>query len=378
MLAIGEVKTSRERKQFVRLPWAVNKGDPNFVPPLIAQESLLIDTAKHPFYRHGEGRFFLAERDGRVVGRIAAIRDLMYEELWKESCGFFGFYETTEEGSAGIEVTRAMLAEVRKIVAGWGLKYFHGPACPSGNYNYGVLTEGFDSPPRLMMPHNPRRYDELLLGSGLTVAKNLLAFHLDKYCTFERIRKVGDRIISRNHVNLRTVNMKKFWEEVAVIKEIYNDAWKENWGFSPVADEEFHHLAVEMKPLLDPDMVLIAEISGKPAAFALAVPDFNEAQIHLNGRLMTPWALAKTLFLTMVWPKLRSIRIILLGVKKEYRTLGLGIPMYRHLFETALIKGYRAGEASWILEDNKPMVAALEAMGGRVYKKYRIYRGESS
>ncbi len=376
MLAIREISTPRDRGRFVRLPWAVNKGDGNFVPPLIASEELLISPERHPFYRDGAGRFFLAEWNGRPVGRIAAIRNLSYERAWGEACGFFGFYETTEKGEAGVEITRKLLDRVRSAVREWGLKYFLGPANPSSNYAFGVLLKGFDSPPRLMMPYNPPRYDELLRMAGLAAAKDLLAFEIDRNMNVERIRRIAVRIESRYGVRIRTLNMADFDQEIAVLHDIYNDIWEENWGFSPMSADEFRHMAAELKPLVDPDMVFIAEIDGKPAAFSLVVPDIFEALRHLNGRIMNPWALLKLLFYTKVWPRLKGMRILALGVRKRYRNLGLGTSFYSRVFDTAISKGYVSAEASWVLEDNRQMVSALEVMGAKPYKRYRIYSGQ--
>ena len=354
----------------------MNRGNPNFVPPLIAQETALVDPSRHPFYRHAEARFLLAERGGKPVGRIAAIRDRSYEEFWKEPTGFFGFYETAEEGAAGEETTRALLEEARRTLQEWGLTRLIGPANPSSNYTFGLLVEGFDSPPRIMMPYNPPRYDALLKSAGLAPAKDLLAYLIERESDFSRIRRVASRIESRNEVKVRPANMKRFAEEVSIIRGIYNDAWGENWGFAPMSPEEFDLMAKEMKDLVDPDFVLIAEIGGKPVAFSLMLPDVFEALRHLNGRLFTPWALARLLFHTYVWPKIRGTRILILGVKKEYRHLGLGTVMYIREFDEGRRKGYTTGEASWILEDNRPMIQALEAMNATPYKRYRVYQGD--
>ncbi len=358
------------------MPWAVNRGNPNFVPPLIAQEMELVDPQRHPFYREGEGRFFLAERSGQLVGRIAAIRNRAYEAHWKEPCGFFGFYETTEDGDAGVEVTRALMNQVRQVNSAWGLTHFLGPANPSSNYTWGALVEGFNLPPKIMMPYNPPRYDALLQAAGLAKAKDLLAIASRADERVERLRKISARVLSRHRVKIRTINMKKFWDDVAIMQDIYNDVWKDNWGFSPMSPAEFEHMAKEMKSLVDPDLILIAEIDGKPVAFSLVLPDINEALRHLNGRILTPLAFLKLMVFTMIWPKIRSVRVLTLGVRQAYRTLGLGAPLYVSAFDTCMVKGYPTGEASWILEDNKPMIQAMEAMSGICTKKYRVYRGE--
>jgi GNAT superfamily N-acetyltransferase len=227
-----------------------------------------------------------------------------------------------------------------------------------------------------MMPYNPPRYDELLQGAGLTVAKDLLAFAIDRNMNVERIRRIAVRIESRYGVKIRTLDMANFDKEIAILQDIYNDVWEENWGFSPMSSEEFRHMAAELKPLVDPDLVFIAEIDGRPVAFSLVVPDYFEALRHLNGRIMNPWALLKLFVYTKIWPKLKGFRILALGVRKRYRNLGLGTSFYSRVFDIGTSKGYVSAEASWILEDNRQMVSALEVMGARPYKRYRIYSGQ--
>ena len=377
MLIIRELRGFWDRRKFVMLPWKVNRGNPNFVPPLISAEMELCNPQKHPFYKEGLGRFFLAERDGVAVGRIAALRNPAYERHWNDHSGFFGFFECAEGGEKGLETTQALLGKAREVLRGWGLARFQGPASPSSNYGFGSLVEGFGVPPKLMMAYNPASYDGLLKGSGLKQSKDLLAFHLDHNQDISRIQRVAARVAERHSIRVRSIDMKKFWSEVGLIKDIYNGAWQYNWGFSPMSDAEFHHMAKEMKDLVDTDLLMFAEIAGKPAAFCMALPDFNEVQIRLNGRLMTPWAFPRLLFHAYVWPKIHSVRILTLGALKEYQHLGIGTLFYVRCYEAGKRHGYHSGEASWILEDNAPMVQALQAMGGRITKRYRIYEGNS-
>lgn len=380
MLAVREVLNPKDRKTFVLLPWKANRGDRNFVPPIIADEMKLCDPDVHPFWKDGStGRFFLAERDGQPVGRIAAIRNPRYEAFAKEPAAFFGFFDCVETGQWGEETTRALVAKVRECVAGWNLPYFYGPASPSCNYLFGTLVEGHQFPPRIMMAYNPPGYDALLKTAGLVKAKDLLAHDIPVSNTYARIRKVADRIQQRHRVTLRNFNLKDFDREVGLMKTIFDDVWSENWGYVPMSDAEFALMGKEMKQIVDPDFVVIAEIDGQAVGFSLTLPDANEALISkwVNGRPLTPWGLSYLLGYTMVWPKIRYLRVLALGTRKEYRTLGLGTLFYCRTFEMALKKGYHGGEASWVLEDNLQMNAALKAMGAIPNKRYRIYRGEA-
>lgn len=378
MLSIDPVATKADREAFVRLPWAVNRGNPNFVPPILDQERLLIDTARHPFWTDGgKGTFYLARRDGRVVGRIAAIRNPAYEAHWKESAGFFGWYEAVEDGEPGREVTRALLEKVRADVKAWGLTHYYGPACPSSNYLYGALVEGYDKPPRLSMPYNPPFFDAHLTAAGLVKAKDLYAYDLQEKEDVSLIRKIAARLQARHHVTVRKLNMKKFDEEVALMRDIYNDVWSENWGFAPMSVGEFKQMAKELKPLADPDLILFAEIGGRPVGFSLILPDFNIVQRHMNGHMYTPGSLVRLLLFFAGITKIHTGRVMALGIRKEFRTLGIGTLFYAGAYDAAHKREYWDGEASWILEDNLQMNQALEKMKGKITRRYRIYRGEA-
>lgn len=369
------MKDKAQRLRFVKVPWAVNTGNPHWVPPIIHDDMHLLDLDHHPFWTDsGKGKLWIAERDGRDVGRIAAIRNFPHEKRWNESAGFFGFYECAEQGEAGGETTKLLVEEARRTVAGWGLTHFYGPANPTSNYTFGSLIEGFDLDPRIMMTYNPSYYDDLLKAAGLTKAKDLYAWHLFPNSDFSRIRRIAERVEARHRVVIREINMKKFKEEIAIIKGIYTDAWSENWCSCEMSDGEFDAMAKEMLPLVDPAFILIAELEGHPVGFSLTLPDANQAIKHINGRLW-PFGVPRLLFHMKVWPRLRGIRILTLGIRKQYWTLGIGTSFYIRTFERAGLKKLDYGEASWILEDNNLMNHALEAMSGKVTRKYRVYRG---
>lgn len=375
ILSIREIHSSKDRKRFVDMVGQANKGLPAFVPPLVSQELNLIDTENHPFYEEGLAHFYFAEREGRPVGRIAAIRNPAFEKHWNESCGFFGFYDVLDRGQKGEEVSRFLMDRVREDLKNWKLTHFYGPTSPSSNYSLGALIQGFDLPPKVMMPYNPPSYGPFLEASGLEKAKDLLALDVDHGQPQDRLLKIAARIEKRHRVTIRNINLKDFKKETEILRDIFNGAWQYNWGFVPMTPNEFDAMAKELKALVDPELIFIAEIDDKPIGFCLCLPDINEALIHINGRLF-PFGALKVLFHTMVWPKIRTARIPILGVLKEYENLGLGTLFYLRCFSNAKRKNIGSGEASWILEDNVRMVKALLSMGAKITKRYRVYKGK--
>jgi hypothetical protein len=301
-----------------------------------------------------------------VAGRIAAIRNHAHEAFHGESAGFFGFFECGDDPQAAA----ALLDAVREFLRGRGLRIMRGPVNPSTNEECGVLVEGFDTDPMVMMTHNPPYYDALLKQCGLGKAKDLLAFILDADNIPERVER-GVRIARKRNkdITVRPMNMKKFEDEVEAFRTVYNGAWERNWGFVPMTDAEVTHMAKQLRPVVDPVLIRFAEREGRPVAFALALPDMNAAVKHANGRLF-PLGLLKILRHAR---RNRRARVLALGVLGPYRKTGLDMIMYYDLFKAGLDKGYRQAEFSWILEDNLPMIRPIESMGARRYKTYRIY-----
>jgi hypothetical protein len=247
-----------------------------------------------------------------------------------------------------------------------------GPANFSTNEEFsspGVLVEGFDTPPQIQMSHNPPYYARLMEAAGLEKVKDLLAFWLEGDPP-ERIVRGFERALKRQEAVIRPLNLKRFRQEVDTIKEIYNSAWSQNWGFVPMTDAEFEHMAKEFRPVVDPDLCLIAEVEGKPVGFSLALPNLNEALRHLRDGRLLPFGIFKFLWHRR---KIGSARVITLGFKPAYQHLGLGGAFYLRTWQVGVQKGYPQGEASWVLEDNHEMVRALERMGARAYKRYRLY-----
>jgi hypothetical protein len=358
-----------ELKRFLRFPWRIYAGDPAWVPPLLMDVKGVLDRKKHPFHQHGEAEYFLAWRGDEVVGRIAAAVNHLHNEFHQERTGFFGFFECLDDA----EAARALFAAAEAWLRERGMERVRGPMSFSTNEEapLALLVEGFEEPPRVMMAHNPPYYEALIEGGGFEKAKDLLAYTILRGDSPpERLVRGVERIVKAKGIRVRMIDVSRFHEDVDVIKEIYNSAWKENWGFVPMTDAEFAHLAKQFKPVMDPHLCLIAETAaGEPAGFALALPDFNQALKHIDGRLF-PLGLFKLLWHRR---KIDQMRILTLGVKSGFRRSGLDAVLYLRLFREAHQRNYQQAECSWILEDNWDMRRALEGIGARVYKTYRLY-----
>jgi GNAT superfamily N-acetyltransferase len=356
-------RDKRALRRFVTFPWKVYAGDPNWVPPLIGDEMKKL--AHHPFREHAAVECFVARREGRLVGRIAAIENRLHNEVHGERVGFFGFFEALDDADAG----RALLQRVETWAAARGLAAVRGPASFSSNEEWALLVDGFDTPPVVMMTYNPRRYVDLLEGCGYRKAKDIVAYYLDNPEPPERVVRAAEALARRKGVTVRPLDMKHYDREVGLIRTVYNRAWERNWGFVPMTEAEILHLAKEMKPALKPDLVLIAEKGDEPVGFAVALPDVNFALRRANGRLF-PVGLLKILWYAR---KIDMLRVPMLGLVPEMHGSGIDQLLYLRLFQGGRKLGIVKGEFSWILEDNHVMRQALDKMGARVYKTYRIY-----
>lgn len=366
-LEVVTADSKQALKEFIEFPYSLYRGDPFWVPPLRIAVKELLNRAKHPFYANAEAEFFLARCDGHMVGRVAAILDRNHNRFHGENAGFFGFYESTNSP----EVAAALLGAARKWVFGRGAVLLRGPVNPSTNYECGMLVEGFNSNPMVMMTYNPCYYSALMENVGLRKAKDLNAYvHTAAAVELEKIGRVADRKLAKSGVTVRPINMKDFGGEVGRIWDVYNSAWKHNWGFVPMTREEFFLMGKEMKQILKPELVLVGEAGGKPIGFALALPDVNFALRRAGGRLF-PTGLLKILYYQRL---IKSLRVLALGVVEEHRTSGVAAAFYATLVRNARKLGYSGDcEMSWILEDNLLMTRSLEVMGARHYKTYRIY-----
>ncbi len=371
-----QVEPARSRADlsaFVEFPWSVYRGDPHWVPPLRADVKKMLDPAHHPFHQHAQVQCFLARRGarsggrpaGQVVGRIAAIVNRAHNEFHGEKTGFFGFFETLPDPTVPPFLFQA--------AAGWlkeqGMERMRGPASFSSNEEWSLLVDGFDRSPMVMMTYNPPAYASYLEDFGFRKAKDLVAYYLDNQTIPERLLRAADRLERESGVVIRTLNMKRFAEEVGRVREVYNSAWERNWGFVPMTEAEIEHMAKELKPAVDPDIFLFAEKDGRPVGFAMALPDLNRALQKANGRLF-PFGLIKILIEAK---KIHELRVLALGLVPEYRRKGIDALMYLRLFQNGVRRGYTAGEFSWILEDNQAMRRPMENLGARVYKTYRVY-----
>ncbi len=365
-IEITAVAGKKALNEFVELPFSIYRNDSYWVPQLRIAVKELLDREKHPFYANAEAEFFLAREGGKVVGRVAAIIDRNYNRFHDENAGFFGFFESVDN----VEVARALLQRARQWAFDKGASFLRGPVNPSTNYECGMLVDGFDASPMVMMPYNPRYYPGLMDQAGLSKAKDLYAY-LSNANTIEmkKIDRIAGKALQTTGVRVRPINMKDFQNDVARIWEVYGAAWQRNWGFIPMTREEFSLMGKEMKMILKPDLVLIGEVGDRVVGFALALPDVNQALKPANGSLF-PTGLLKILYYQRL---IKNVRVLALGVVEEYRASGLAAGFYATLVRNARKLGFGDCEMSWILEDNVLMNRSLEVMGAKRYKTYRIY-----
>ena len=366
-LDILPVTTAAILRQFIRLPWKIYREDPFWVPPLILDMKAMLDKTKYPFFRHSSADFFVAIRDGEVVGRIATIQNNNHNRHHNENTAFFGFFESIHDQ----EVASALLDQAVRWGRDRGMNLLRGPMNYSTNETVGMLVEGFGSRPCLLMPHNPAYYPGLIENAGFGKAMDLYAWWLlTEKGLNPKIIRVGEKVLKEEGIRIRTLNMKKFWDEIEILERIYNDAWSTNWGFVPMTDAEFRHMAKDLKTIVDPRVVLIAEKNGEPAAFSLALPDFNQALAKINGRLL-PFGLPKLLFYGR---RIHQVRVLALGIAKKVQNWsGLGAALYYESFRRGVEAGYRSCEFSWTLETNDLINRSMRLFGAEVYKRYRIY-----
>lgn len=373
-LTVRPVESSRDLDLFVRLPAELHAGDPTFVPPLLMERKDFLDPRKNPFFDHAPHRLFLAWQRGRVVGRIAAAEDQDYNRFHGTDYGFFGMYESVDDD----EVARALFAAAKGWIRARGLKQLMGPMNLSTNHDFGLLIEGFEHPPAIMVPHNPRYYrrhfEELF---GLRKAKDLWGWWLDPATDPDpKIVRIAEKVRTKEGLVVRPVNLSDFANEVRRIKEVYNSAWEKNWGFVPFTDAEFDHVARDMKAFVKPELLLIAEVRGEPVAFVMTVPDLNQALARVGGRLTTfglPIGLAKLLWWSR---KIDNLRLITLGVKEQYRKRGIDAVLYLDSLVAARKLGFKSCDISWILEDNVLINRSIQMMGAKRYKTFRVYEDE--
>ncbi len=362
-------RSSRDVMRFLKVSYGIYRDDPHWVAPLL-MDLKKVFTDANPMFEHAVMQLWVARQNGRDVGRIAGIIDHNHNRAANDQAAFFGFFESVDDP----EVSRRLFDTVAAWTRQAGLKRMLGPMNPTTNDECGLLIEGFDSPPVLMMTYNPRYYIPLVEAAGFGKAKDLLAYHIDlAKIPIDRLSRIAAKVKQRNpEVVLRPVRRKTVAQDIAKVKEVYNAAWEANWGFVPMTDSEMDFLAARLKPLLMEGIAWLAEVGTEPVGFLLALPDYNIPLKPLQGRLLTPKVLGFIPYL-LGWKVLPRTRTIILGVKEKYRTKGLESAMLIEGLKVAFEAGIRESEASWILEDNIRMCRLLEAIGGRPYKTYRIY-----
>lgn len=365
-VTVEAIQIPKDTVRFVKAWWPIYEGDEMWVPPLIADRKTFFNPKKNPYFKHATVQCFMAYRGGKAVGTIAATVDHSYQKE-DAGMGLFGFFEFVNDQS----VAQALLDAAGAWLKEQGMDRMMGPFNLSSNHEFGLLVDGFDTPPCIANPHNHAYYGDIYEACGLTRNMDWYAYWIvNEGKPPRRIDKLAAYFMKRNsNVSLRKVNLKNFDEEVAILHEIYNDAWEENWAHMHLSDEEFFHLVNSFKPVVDEELCWVVEVDGKPAALSITLPDYNQVAKKMNGRIFPVgwWH-----FLTGK-KKIDAIRIFILGVKKEYQHMAVGLPLYAETFRRGIEMGVRGAEASLILETNHRMRGAMEKMGAEIYKTYRTY-----
>jgi hypothetical protein len=370
-IRILEHRPGEDLDAFLRVPELLYKGDPGFVMPLYMEQRDRLTPSKNPFFQHAEATYFTAYLDGQLAGRISAQIDREHLSRYADGCGFYGFFDTVNDP----RIAKALIDAASSWLRSRGMQKMRGPFSLSINEECGTLVEGQAEPSMIMMPYHRPYQDALTLGAGLTKCKDLFGW---KYVVGEipkRALAAYEEVRAMPEVVIRSVRLSDFQSELRLLMEVFNDAWSENFHFVPMTEAELTKMAKDMRLLIDEQIALVAEVSGRPAAVALSIPNLNEAIHDLNGRLF-PLGLPKLIYrLKIKRPK--SARLILLGVKKEIRTKkrygGLSTALYVEMAQRGARVGYEWGELGWTVEDNRPVNLAIKMMGGELYKRYRIY-----
>jgi len=370
---VHEANSREEQRAFLRLPWRLYRADPHWVPPLLSTIARTLDTERNPFFEHAEVRLYLAWRDGRPVGRIAAIVDGLHNDTHHEKTGFWGFFETERDP----DVARALLDRAADDLRKRGMAEMRGPMSPSINGECGLLIEGFDDSPYVLMPYNPPYYAEFVEQAGLQRLKDFYAYFIDPgqltpdLATRQRLEHLAQAIRKRHpELLVRPLDMRHFEAEVVTLGKLFNEARRDNWGFVPASDAELRLMARDMKPIVDPQIALLAEVAGETVGCAFALPDVGPILKKMNGRLF-PFG-----WLHLLWGKrsIRRVRIIGYGALPAYRHMGVTARLMAELMHNTQQRGYNAAELGWVCETNAASVGTIEhAVHPRLYKRYRVY-----
>ncbi len=370
-VTVRPVRSRRDLSRFIDLPFRLYRENPYWVPPLRRDVARLLNPKKNAFFDHGQIQPFLAEDvTGKVVGRVAAIVNGMHLKKYDDGVGFFGFFECEEH----YDVAEALFDAAADWLKTQGLTALRGPANPSLNDTAGLLVDGFDRPPAILMPYNPPCYEEFLLRYGFERAMTMWAYYAHyKFVQTDRMRR-GVAIVKRRHpgLRLRTIDMKRFDEEARIILALYNDAWSENWGHVPMTERELVHLAAELKQVIDPRIVYLLEDEGEPVAFSITLPDVNQALRHVKDGRLFPFGLAKLLAAVKLGA-IHDARMPLMGVRRDYHGKGLDALLILHTIDNGPPLGYLAAEVSWVLDVNKVLLNAFDNMNAVRDKEYAMF-----
>ncbi|KPK62367.1 MAG: hypothetical protein AMS21_07690 [Gemmatimonas sp. SG8_38_2] len=370
---VRHVESKSDRRKFLKVPWRVYRDDPRWVPPLIADVSDTIDPRKNPFFEHGEAALFLAERaGGEVVGRITAHTNRLHNEHHGDKTGFFGFFECIDDEGG----SRALFEAAENWLRQRGCDKLLGPESFSTNEEVGLLVEDREGPPMIMCPYTPGYYTRLVEAAGLEKAKDLYGWFYEVGKIPDDALKIAQAVEQHPGLMVRQADPKHLERDINIVREVFNAAWCDNWGYVPWTDNEVRHAAKVMKMVIRPEITAIAHVHGKPAGMMIALPNVNEVIADLNGRLF-PTGLLKLIWrLKLGRHRFESGRLMLLGIKPEFRggaLAGLSVLLYVRAHRGAQQLGIEHGELGWTLEDNDKINAGIRFMGGRIGKVYRIY-----
>jgi len=370
-VVVRPVRSRRDRKAFIQFPFDLFKGCDVWVPPLRMDVAKLINPKKNAFFEHGDMQLFLAEdQRGTVVGRIAGIRNGMHLEKYNDQVGFFGFFDTINDPA----VAKALLDAAADWLKGQGLTAMRGPTNPSMNDVAGLLVDGFDKQPAILMPYNHPWYEGFLLDYGFERKMTMWAYYAHtRFFNKEKMAR-GIGLLKRRYptLTIRQMKMDRFEEEARLIKDIYNDAWSENWGHVPMTDAEFSQLAKDMKQIIDERLVVFAEIDGEAVGFAVLLPDLNYAFKAIPSGRLLPFGLLKLLTIATSGV-IREARMPLMGVRKAHQGKAIDTLLIHETVVKSLEVGILAAEMSWVLDSNKVLINSLESMGGVMEKEYAMF-----
>ncbi len=367
-VTVRPVSGTSETKKFIKLQWKFYEGDRNWVPPLLMDRMKLLDTKKNPFFQHAEIQLFIAERNGEPVGRIAAIVNRNHNDVHHDKVGFFGFFESINAQ----DVADALFDAVGNWLRAKGMDTMRGPVNPSVNDEIGMLVEGFDRPPVILMTYNPRYYNLLAEGHGFRKAKDLYAYLLRHDDVLTPKLERGQKLVRERYgVTIRNFDFKNLARETVILKDLYNRIWEANWGAVAMTDAEFDFLAKDLVQAVGKfkDLVFLIEKDGEPVGFTMSLPDLNQVLIKNKSGALIP-----ALYHILTGSKrINLTRIVVLGVLPQYRGKGFDSVMYWEVLTRAAAHNIFLGEASWVLEDNEMMNRGAKLMNAERYKIYRMY-----